>query len=222
MNLYFDLDGTILDSRTAAVLATQQTFEELFGVHIDDLDVIDKMGTPIEVSFGQFGGGIATHDRLPEALQTFRAIYAELAPLHVTCFPGIPQALQCLRSRGAKFAVVTSKKTAVAVRELGQLGLDGFFETVIGSDRALAYKPNPAPLLLAQGELGRCAVEYMIGDADVDIMMGLAVGMPTIGVTWGSHEGNRLIEAGASAVFDSVEKLEKFLLLRFDDDTLTN
>ena len=47
----------------------------------------------------------------------------------------------------------------------------------------------------------------MIGDTTFDIEMGVAAGCRTIGVTWGYHEPDELIAAGASIMIDRFDQL---------------
>ncbi|HEU4838266.1 MAG TPA: HAD hydrolase-like protein [Micavibrio sp.] len=61
--LYFDLDGTLVDSRACCVVSTQETFRKLFALELMAEDVIDKMGVPIEVTFREWSGG-KIHDAI--------------------------------------------------------------------------------------------------------------------------------------------------------------
>ena len=44
----------------------------------------------------------------------------------------------------------------------------------------------------------------MIGDTTFDMIMARSAGTAAIGVTWGVHESDELIEAGASHIVDDV------------------
>ncbi|MEL6297332.1 MAG: HAD hydrolase-like protein [Pseudomonadota bacterium] len=212
MNLYFDLDGTLIDSSLAAIKATQHTFQTLFGLQIDKSAIIDRMGIPIEVTFVDFGKGRVNAENLQDVIATFRSTYANVAPDSIRSVPGIEEIADTIEQISAACAIVTSKKTIVAERDLKSVNLHFFSKVIVGSDKVTSYKPDPDPLIVARHELGaRKSAEIMIGDADVDMQMGKAAGVKTIGVTWGSHSADRLTNAGADKIAEAPRMLAEML-----------
>ena len=64
-------------------------------------------------------------------------------------------------------------------------------------------------LLRAMDETGTQPDELvMIGDTTFDIEMGKAAGAKAIGVTWGYHEPEELLAAGADVMIDSYAELD--------------
>ncbi|WP_145333796.1 HAD family hydrolase [Paenibacillus xylanexedens] len=103
-----------------------------------------------------------------EAMEVHRPAY----PL-----PGVREFLEQSRSQGLKLGVVTADETASAVKHLQWMGLDDYFDIVIGTDLVDRGKPFPDMLLLACERLSVQAQQVMvIGDTDGDMEMARAAG----------------------------------------------
>src|SRR5690606_8594651 len=69
-------------------------------------------------------------------------------------------------------------------------------------------KPHPGRMLRAMAETGAEARDtVIIGDTTFDIEMGKAAGTRAIGVTWGYHQPEELIAAGADVLVESYHEL---------------
>jgi phosphoglycolate phosphatase-like HAD superfamily hydrolase len=109
--------------------------------------------------------------------------------------------------------IVTSKRSPLARYNLESFRIDHYFRHIIGSDNVEHYKPHPDPVYKARATLaGRPAVEWVIGDADTDIMMGKSAGVKTCAVTWGAHPRARLEAAKPDYIVDSFEELSEIVL----------
>ena len=51
----------------------------------------------------------------------------------------------------------------------------------------------------------------MIGDTSFDMEMAVAAGVRAIGVSWGYHEAQELLDTGASAVADTATQLGEMI-----------
>jgi HAD superfamily hydrolase (TIGR01509 family) len=129
-------------------------------------------------------------------------------------FDGIPDCLSALEKNDIAIAVATSKHSAVAAKNLQQLGISRFLPVVIGSDSVKEYKPNPEPLLTALNRLGikPDASAIMVGDATVDIAMGHAAGVRTCAVTWGAHSLKDLQNSSPTFIARTVKAMTEYLL----------
>ena len=69
-------------------------------------------------------------------------------------------------------------------------------------------KPDPEPVLNTLSALGFKASETLVvGDMNVDILMGKNAGAKTCGVTYGNGTKEELEEAGADYIIDSFDEL---------------
>jgi len=200
--IYFDLDGTLIDSRQCCVLSMQDTFRNFFDIDLAAETVIDKMGIPIEVTFRDWAGGKIHDDNWTEVVTYFRASYTVL-------YGGVEDLLKELRTKTANLFIVTSKNSKAAEDNLSKLGILDYFAHVIGSDRVDHYKPHADPVLKARAKITGPipSLELMIGDSDADIMTGKAAGVKTCGVLWGAHDKARLMASSPDYIAHDMAEL---------------
>ncbi len=214
--LLLDLDGTVLDTREFILSAMIHAMEEhqVAGPSREDLRayvdgsprpevawLLSLVGLPIEEIYARIAGGDPA--RLVESHRAFQAQHLEL----VTAFPGAEETLASLRAAGVRIAAVTSRSKRTSVRSLEVAGLASLFEVVVSAEDTLALKPDPAPLRHALGLLGADTTgAAMAGDTAHDIVAGQALGIRTVGVTYGfGPEGVRA--ARPDALIDSITGL---------------
>lgn len=86
---------------------------------------------------------------------------------HTRVFDGVYDVLVALRAQGSRLAVCTNKPLEPAQHVLRDMGLDGFFDSVVGGDSLAVRKPDPEPLFLAMEDTDVEDVLY-VGDSEVD------------------------------------------------------
>ncbi len=88
------------------------------------------------------------------------------------------------------------------------MGMARYFQCIIGAGEVAKAKPNAEPVLKVLAETGFKAEDTLVvGDMDVDILMGRNARTKTCGVTWGNGTKAQLEEAGADCIIDSMEEL---------------
>ena len=192
----FDFDGTLADSKRCSIVATQRAFQE-FGLHVPtEADIIDGMGIPIEKEFPRLASEPLNEERLAQLLTLFRSYYQQYEVEHISAFPEIEAMLHQLKRDGIRTALVTSKRSQVAVRNLTSLGLNRYIDVVVGPDHVEAHKPSPLSVFKALELLDADPNDgvIVIGDAIHDIQMGKNAGVQTCAVMWGSHSRERLLQ----------------------------
>src|SRR5699024_7539461 len=106
-----------------------------------------------------------TLDQLTAELDSY---YREHPCENSTIYPGVAEMLARYHGASTAFAVCTNKAQEVADRALALLGLEPWFEVVIGAG-TYAPKPDPEPLLACLEKLNvRPKQALYIGDMDVD------------------------------------------------------
>ncbi|WP_082670220.1 HAD family hydrolase [Sphingomonas sanguinis] len=210
----FDLDGTILDSAECGIVATQRAFK-MHSLAVPEADrIVQLMGIPIEESFPKLAQRSLVGDALDALLKDFRLVYREITDTGLTVFSGMIDLLFNLKKYGVRLGIVTSKHSAVACRNMASVGIDLFFEIVIGPDMVQQPKPAPDTALAAMSALGETESSHVlvVGDACYDIIMGKAAGLSTCAVTWGAHNEADLARCDPSWISRSVDDLTHLLL----------
>lgn len=119
-----------------------------------------------------------------------------------TLFHGVEEALRRLKDEGHTLAIVTARTEETLLHILQYHDIWRLFSAHRAQEdrdrRKEKEKPAPDMLQSVMRELDFAPEETaMIGDTTMDIHMGLAAGTKTIGVAWGAHPHELLVEAGA-------------------------
>jgi phosphoglycolate phosphatase len=187
----FDLDGTLIDSKTDIVNSVNAM-----------LRTIGRTELPIETIAGFVGHGApklmasvlgqeSGESERKTALSIFLAHYENHSLDKTRPYPGVEEGLALL-SEYPK-AVLTNKPTRASVEILKGLGLRHFFAAVYGGDSFEQKKPDPAGALQILNDLSVPAEEAaLVGDSDVDIQTARNAGMQAIAVTYGFGNYNRV------------------------------
>lgn len=206
----FDLDGTLLDTIADLAASTNHALR-LHGMPTHTVDDVRRF----------VGNGVrklmerAVPSGTDEA--TFEAVYADfrqhymLHSLDTTQpYPGIIDALQELRSRGKRVAVV-SNKMYEATRELCAHFFGPLVEVAIGEREGIRRKPAPDTVEEALRQLGvEAEGAVYIGDSDVDVNTARNSGLHCISVLWGFRDRDCLEQAGATTFITEPSQLLSF------------
>jgi len=183
--LIFDLDGTLIDSRTDLANSVNGMLRH-FGRKELPLDVIATYigdGAPMLVRRAL--GDPTDEHFLNEALQFFLAYYREHKLDTTTVYSGVAEALTGMKD-GRRMAVLSNKPVNPSRAIVEALGLQPFFEQVYGGNSFPTKKPDPMGALALLREFDVDAGEAMIiGDSSNDILTGRNCGMWTCGCTYG-------------------------------------
>ena len=206
----FDLDGTLVDTVYAHVVAWQQALEES-GFVIDGW----RMHRRIGMSGGLFTRAVAREIGRPLTMEEqtrlsrrHGELFRELLPVRRP-LTGAPDLLRRLYEGGVPFGIATSGVHPEIDASLAVLGVP---PGVIVIDRGdvLRAKPEPDLFLACQERMGvRREDCYVVGDAVWDLLAARRAGMLSVGLLSGGYGEDELISAGAFRVYrDAKELLE--------------
>ena len=115
-------------------------------------------------------------------------------------YEGIAEVLDTLEEDGWQLAVATGKSDRGLRHCLESHGIAGRFVSLQTADRHPS-KPDPSMALQAIAEAGASPdTSVVIGDTSFDMLMAANAGARAIGVDWGYHHRDELLEAGAASV----------------------
>lgn len=198
----FDCDGTLVDSQRSIVDAM---FEALDGHAIslpDEQAVIRVVGLPLERAIAILvpdADGPLCAELAEQYKQSFFRM-RQGGAVHEPLFPGVLETIERLEDEGWLLGIATGKAYRGLKATLSTHGILERFVTRQTADVARG-KPHPEMILRAMSETG---VErqntVMIGDTTFDMEMAVSAGTRAIGVGWGYHDEDELLEAGATVV----------------------
>nr|WP_247743805.1 phosphoglycolate phosphatase [Shimia sp. R9_3] len=164
----FDLDGTLVDSAPDIQASVNLMLSE---------EGIEPLDLATTISF--VGNGLPKLvERVMAArgmpLEEFDRVHARVLAIYnasnsdkTVVYDGVLDVLRLLKENGVFLAVCTNKPDEPARHVLAGVGLEGFFDVVIGGDTLPVRKPDPQPLYEAMGNFSAAEVLY-VGDSEVD------------------------------------------------------
>ena len=208
--IVFDWDGTLMDSEAKIVASMRAAGDDL------DLEVLDE-GTLRNV----IGLGLkeAIEMLYPDVdLDTHRAFFDRYRHHFLSeegessrFFVGAFELVQELHHRGMLLGVATGKSRRGLNRVLAELGCGDYFHATRCADETFS-KPHPQMLVELMDELGVAPEQtLMIGDTEYDLQMAKNAGVHSIGVSYGVHERERLLQHHPLTCVDNVNELTAWL-----------
>jgi len=204
----FDLDGTLLDTlQDLAASVNYALRQHRMPEHSID-DVRQFVGNGVRKLMERAVPDGAQNPLFDAAFATFRQHYMQHSLDTTRPYAGIPEALQELRKRGCRLAVVSNKMMA-ATQEL----VRHFFpeiEVAIGEHEAEGIRKKPAPdtVIEALRQLGVDTKNAVyVGDSDVDIETAYHSRLPCISVLWGFRDRDFLLSHGATTLISRPDEL---------------
>lgn len=209
----FDCDGTLSDGQAGVVNAMDAAFAEVGEVLPHRVQVRRIVGLSLPQAVRQLAPDLSD-DKQFAVVQAYKLAFRrsrENGSLREPLFDGMADLLHRLHGDGWTLGVATGKSDRGLTSTLASHGLTDLFSTTHTADRHPS-KPHPAMLEAAMDDvLAAPESTCMIGDTVFDVQMAVAAGVRAIGVSWGYHEPDELLVAGAVAVADDMAELEKLI-----------
>jgi pyrophosphatase PpaX len=202
----FDLDGTLADTLPVCFAAFRETFQR----HLDRTYSDDE----IYAMFGPSEEGIMQSllkDRWQEGHADYLAAYEREHDSCPAVFPCIDEALDLLRGRGARLAIVTAKGPGSAEISVRRLGLTRHFDVIESGSPQGGIKPERIRRVLARWNLPAERTAY-VGDSVYDVQAAREVGALPLAAGWATTANlERLRHAEPCALFETVEQFAAWI-----------
>ena len=208
--IVFDCDGTLIDSQHLIVEAISAAFAANGLASPPRSKALRVVGLSVAEAVA------AISESLDETLiatlaASYRTAFAGLrqkSDFTEPLYPGARAAVEELAANPAILLGIATGKSRRGVNAfLAGEDLAECFVTLQTADTSPS-KPHPDMLLRAMKETGvQPQGTVMVGDTTYDIQMARNAGLAAIGVAWGYHEPDELLEAGANAVAEDFPQL---------------
>jgi phosphoglycolate phosphatase len=184
--LIFDLDGTLIDSRLDLADSVNATRHYMELPPIDNELVYSYVGNGAPVLMRRALGPEVSDADVARALDFFIRYYSQHCLDNTALYPGVREALDLFRERGARLAVLTNKPVRISGQIVRGLGLGDHFFRIYGGNSFEQKKPDPIGIetLLSETGLARDRA-VMVGDSAVDIRTARNAGIQSCGVLYG-------------------------------------
>lgn len=207
--LFFDLDGTLIDSAEGIFHSLNYALEEMDRTRLDEATLRTFIGPPLRESLMRIGLNSSDTEK---AVSLYQEEYARKGKELVTVYPGIAEVLAQLAETKHLF-IATSKPEYFAKQILDQIGLAQYFTGIYGADLAGSRSAKAAVLAyaLTEAQVSSKEAAVMIGDRKHDILGAKANGLESIGVLYGFGEQEELASAGANLIVAETTDLLKVI-----------
>lgn len=212
--IFFDLDGTLTDSKEGILNSLRYAFEKLGRPVPGEATLLQFIGPPLQDTFTELGG--LTREQALEALEVFRERYEPIGKFENAAAPGMPELCGRLKQAGYVLALASSKPEQLCLDICERFGYTPSLSVIAGSPLHGDYTKADV-IRDAFRRLGLCDGDrpsvLMVGDRKYDVLGAKECGVDCVGVEFfGYAAPGELEEAGAVAVARTAEELERFIL----------
>ena len=196
--VFFDLDGTLIDSLDDLADTTNDVLARhglpTHPVHDYRYFVGDGIHTMLQRTVPQ-----GTDPALVDALVAQAKVeYGQHWARKTRVYAGIPAMLEQLQAKGVQLAVLSNKLQDFTTMVVQHFFPHQPFVLIKGSPEGGKAKPHPAMALAMAQELGLRPQEVLfMGDTRVDMETASNAGMVPVGVLWGFRPKEELVAHGA-------------------------
>jgi len=182
----YDLDGVLIDSNKAILESFRRTFEEI-GEPFELELVLSRIGYGLYQIFMDILPD-SYDDRFEELRQTYIKHFQSLDIKYTRLLDEVPETLAEVKKLGFMQGLATNKTVTEAERILGELGVSGYFDLMVGFMTVSRAKPEPDMILYLLDKLGVEPDEAIfIDDTNVGLTAGIRAGVYTVGITTGNN-----------------------------------
>lgn len=211
-NVIFDFDGTLADTAELTIETMRRTNKALCLSEKSCEECKAMIGYRLEEIPSLLWPDIP--DLSERYAAAFREIYKSAKEsFRVRTYPHVLDTLVFLKQSGIRMAVASSRSKTSLQELCHELHLEGYMHMIVGGDDVKNGKPAADPVNLVLATQGWDKDETLVvGDMNVDILMGKAAGTATCGAIYGNGSVEDLKEAGAdyaiSAFADILQVLD--------------
>ncbi len=212
--IFFDLDGTLLDSLPGILFSIEQAFLAC-GLPMQPIDLGRAIGPPIRTILGLTAAQATSSSNLDLLEHAFRASYDSEGWQKTLLFPGSSLMLREAHALGISLFVVSNKPRHISVKILEREGMVPLFTAILTRDTTNPPYTGKAQMMehllcMFQLNAGRC---MMVGDTEEDARASAAMQVP---FAWVAHGYGKIPPSLAIAVrLNSVSELLPTLVKEF-------
>ena len=209
--IVFDWDGTLMDSEAKIVNCFAAACSDVGLAFPGAAACRDIIGLGMREALERLLPD-ANEEELQAMVGAYREHFLERDQTEMVFFPGVQDGLQRLLERGYLLAVATGKARRGLNRVLSAWHMEQHFVATRCADEAYS-KPHPQMLLDILDATGMQATQaLMVGDTVYDMEMAQNAAMPSLAVSYGVHQRERLQALGPLACVDSFDEVCAWLL----------
>lgn len=214
-SLLFDLDGTLIDSKTDLANSINLMLVDLGRPALSEAAVGGFVGDGVRVLVRRCLTATEPNQKPPDdqlhskGIALMHSHYADEMLKTTRLYPQVAETLAALNKK--RKAVVTSKEVRFTKIILEHFDIAKYFDAIVGGDTTPARKPDPGPVLEAMRQLSSSATDaVMIGDSENDVIAGKRAGTYTCAVSYGFRSAEELRVTEPDLLLERFHQLLEF------------
>lgn len=212
--IFFDLDGTLTDSKEGILNCLKYSIERIGDTVPDESRLLRFIGPPLLDSYMNFCG--YTEEKARRAIALYRERYEPVGKFENVPADGAVELCKRLKEKGYILALASSKPEHMCIDICNEYGFTPYLDTISGSkpdiDDTKADVIRKAMHRLNLTEKDKPSI-LMVGDRKFDVLGAAECGLDCVGVEFfGYASPNELKDAGAVAVVSTCAALEEYIL----------
>ena len=209
--IIFDWDGTLMDSIDKIVLCMQQAAKQQSQSVPTDQEVKNIIGLSLLKAMQQLFPKLSLEQQ-ESLVDAYREQYNTMHHIDTPFYDGIAELLIDLKAKGHTLAVATGKGRNGLNRMMQQTNTEHLFSATVCADESNS-KPDPLMIhsLLKALDFSPSQA-LMVGDSSYDLDMATNAGVKSLGVSYGVHGREVLMQSKPIAVVDCLaSQLHQYL-----------
>lgn len=199
----FDCDGTLLDTLISIAYNANLALKDYGFPEIPAEEYKKMVGDGAQELIRRClkRCGDMQCERFDEVYKRYREYFKEGCMYQVKPYDGIEEAVEVLKKRGVKTAVLSNKPHEQTLDVISKTFRKDAFDMVLGYKPEISRKPAPDGAWKIMDKFDVTKEECLyIGDTNTDMQTGNAAGMHTVGVLWGFRDRKELEENHAQYI----------------------
>ncbi|ETD69887.1 phosphoglycolate phosphatase [Pelistega indica] len=215
--VFFDLDGTLVDSVPDLARATNAMLAELDLPQRSMEALTSYVGKGSDMLIKRaLAGDIQPNEPDPilfeQAKHLFKKYYHLYNGQQSIVYSGVFEGLTRLKEMGLSLAVVTNKPQEFTLILLEQTKLQPFFKVITSGDTCSRKKPYPDQLLYTCKQLALSPHEVVfVGDSINDAQAADAANMDFLVLPYGYNEGNSVQTLKVNAIVQDINQVADWI-----------
>lgn len=210
--LFFDLDGTIIDSFDSVTRCFAYALES-YGIYVKDLNELKPiLGPPLLDAFISLYG--FSEEEAVKAVAKYRERYIHTYVIESKIYDGIKDVLSKLCKKGYKLVLATSKPEKYARTIIDHYDISKYFYFITGAtmDKTRDSKTKVLEYILSEIKPDDISEIVMIGDRKFDLLGAEKFGIDGIGVLYGYGDREELENCPHVFLAKSPEDLYNYII----------
>ena len=208
--IFFDLDGTIVNSKEGVTTSVSYSLEKLNAPALNEETLEKFIGPPLVDSYIKYCG--FDRNKALDAINKYREYYSVTGIYKFKLYDGIREMLLSLKENGKKVYIATSKPEIYAKKILEKANIIDLFDDVFGAtfDSSRVKKQDVLKYAFSSLGLNDFSKTVLVGDTVFDVLGAKEVGISSLAVTYGYENEQSLVTSEPDFLVNSVAEIIGF------------